>query len=164
MQRRCGTFGTDYCAADFAEDMFEIAMAARRWYEIARPDFPFARMTFFADNTHVHNLLEEEIKRLLKPWPAGPGLVRAQLMRAPTYSGDIMQCIEHVHPYICDEWWREMFEERCHDEDMYEAALSELFYNKVEPRFVQHTVNRLRVLLKYIKDKGTGDYADPQLV
>ena len=47
---------------------------------------------------------------------------------------------------------------------MYEAALSVILYNKVEPHIAQHTVIRLSVPLKHIKGEDTGDYADPQAV
>jgi hypothetical protein len=76
---------------------------------VAAADLVNALVAFMADNTHVHNLTDEEIARITGP--TGPLVSADQIRRAPRYSGDIMQCIEHVHAILASQWWRERFEE-----------------------------------------------------
>jgi hypothetical protein len=165
MQKRNGKWGPGYNASDFFEDLWDIAEKAREWYNEQPRDFPFSRIVFMADNTHVHNLTDEEIARITGP--TGPLVSAAQIRRAPRYSGDIMQCIEHVHAILASEWWRERFEEGQPSSDDCLAQLHAKFFGTepdsgITPDMVAAMVARLKVLLKHIVEVGTGGYASPK--
>lgn len=162
MQRRDGTQGVGFNAADFAEVLNEVAWAARAWYNQEPRDFPFSRIKIMCDNTHVHNLLPEELEALCGP--CGPLESEQQIVRAPRYSGDIMQCIEHVHAIICSAWWQDRFDDGECLPELREQELSAVFYDLITPKQQARNVAKLRLLLKYIVEKNTGDYADPRLV
>ena len=162
MQRRDGSWGVGFNAADFAETFNDIVWAARAWYHQEPRDFPFSAIKFVCDNTFVHNLLEEELDDL--DGPCGPLASRDQIVRAPRYSGDIMQCIEHVHAIICSAWWLHRFEDGECVPELRESELSGVFFNLITASEQSRNVAKLRLLLKYIVAEGTGGYADPRLV
>ena len=114
------------------------------------------------DNTHVHNLLPEELAELCGP--CGPLVSEQQIMRAPRYSGDIMQCIEHVHAIICSSWWQSRFDDGECLPELREKELSKEFFDLITARQQASNVAKLRRLLAYIVQQHTGDYADPRLV
>lgn len=115
------------------------------------------------DNPNFHNLDEGQKAHLLKPGVLLDSL--DQLQQPPPYSGDFMQCIEHVHGWICSEWWKERFRSGTPEtNEEREAELSNLFYTLVGPDSVRKNVLKLLRLLDHVVQQGTGDYAPPGLV
>ena len=115
------------------------------------------------DNPSIHNLDEGQKAQLLRPGVLLDSL--DQLQNPPKYSGDMMQCIEHVHAWICSEWWKDRFRngDPLTNEDR-EAALGSIFYKLVTSESVTKNIDKLMRLLQHIDEVGTGDYAPPDLV
>lgn len=119
------------------------------WRERGPPIFMF-------DGPSFHKLTEEHITDLIKG-----GLIkyRWQLMTAPRYSGDFMQCVEHGHAIISQAWFKqriieggpETWQER--EEQLLAIALQTLTAESVAKN-----VARLPALLQHIKSVGTGGY------
>lgn len=141
----------------------QIILAARRAWKEAYPNTPFRECIFMYDNPSIHNLDEGQKAQLLRPGVLLDSL--DQLQNPPKYSGDMMQCIEHVHAWICSEWWKDRFRngDPLTNEDR-EAALGSIFYKLVTSESVTKNIDKLMRLLQHIDEVGTGDYAPPDLV
>lgn len=136
---------------------------ARRLWQEANPDRPFSECKFMYDNPGFHNLDAEQKGCLLEPGVLLDDL--EQLQRPSPYSGDFMQCIEHVHGWICAEWYKQCFRDGIpQTNEQREADLQYLFYSKVTPATVRATVERLWRLLEVIVQENTGGYAPTRFV
>jgi hypothetical protein len=127
-----------------------------RWAE-AFPDRPFKESIFCYDNPSFHNLTKEEAEYLVRP---GELLDSAdQRMNLAPYSGNLMQCIEHVLAIICNQWMQDRFREGdSMDVQLYEAELSGIFYKKISAEGVSSNVEKLWLLLYHLQQDGTGGY------
>jgi hypothetical protein len=96
---------------------------------------------------------------------AGDLVDREQLQYAPRYSGDFMQCIEHVHGIICRKWWVKRMKDGQHGEwEVWEEELRSIFFGCIDAAGVQANCDKVRELVKSVVKAETGDYADPRLV
>lgn len=76
-----------------------------------------------------------------------------------------MQCIEHTHAIICQQWWKERFRYGWQrDPEALEASLRNIFWHTITPEGVTHNVDKLWKLINYIVQTNTGDYAPPSYV
>lgn len=109
------------------------------------------------DNPSFHKLSPE----LLQACNIGTSSV----MRPPRYSGDFMQCIEHVHGYVCQAFQRKMYVHglREYDFEKHSELLEDTFFATVTPKAVAANCEKLQVLVKHVLDTKTGDYAPPRL-
>ena len=143
--------------------LIKIITSARQQWAEAYPDTPFEECIFMYDNPSFHNLNEAQKTHLVQPGVLLDSL--DQLQNPPTYSGDMMQCIEHVHSWICSEWWKDRF---CNGEQLTvedrEASLSTIFYDQVSAKSVRKNVHKLVRLLDHIVAQGDGGYAPQNLV
>ena len=143
----------------------ELARIIKRTWELWGDDDTFINVTFMMDNPSVHQLSKTDIKRLKLE---GHLKSKKQLRYAPRYSGDFMQCIEHVHAIICQRWWmRRMRMGGCELKggwEVWEGELRAVFFEMISAKGVQANVEKLKKLLAYIAREETGDYARPDLV
>lgn len=162
LQNRNGEVGKGMNSAEWCHVLEHIIKHARASWAEAHPDVPFSECIFMYDNPSFHNLDEGQKAHLLRPGVLLDSL--DQLQQPPCYSGDLMQCIEHVHALICSEWWKDRFRngEPLTNEER-EADLSTIFYKRVGPDSVKANVRKLMRLIDYIIQTGTGDYAPPSL-
>lgn len=124
-------------------------------------DIPFEKAIFMYDNPTFHRLSEVQKQWLLQKTP----LVSAhQLKNPPCYSGDFMQCIEHVHAIICRRWWVERLGRDGEGTwEIWEAELQAIFNDTISAEGVSNNVLKLCQLLAHVSEKGTGDYAPSNL-
>ena len=141
----------------------QIIIHARQAWKEAYPDTPFRECIFMYDNPNFHNLDEGQKAQLYQPGVLLDSL--DQLQNPPPYSGDMMQCIEHVHSWICGEWWKDRFRYGCPvTNEEREAALGTIFYTLVSADSVKKNVLKLIKLLEHIVHEKTGGYGPPDLV
>jgi hypothetical protein len=112
---------------------------------------------FAYDNPNVHKLPPQLLK--------STGIDKTALLRPPRYSGDIMQCIEHVHALVCSAYEKERFRagNRAFDLEQDGEHLTATFYDKVTPEGVAKNCAKLTQLLEHVCEAGTGDYAPQRL-
>ena len=117
------------------------------------------KVIFMYDNDGRHNVDKEYIVEHSE-------LVHTkQLQRAPRYSGDFMQCIEHVHGIICRKWWHERVVQKERGEWLdWELALMDIFWDVVDCEGIKENCHKVMDLVAYLVEHNTGDYAPPQLV
>ena len=163
LQNKDGNVGKGFNSEEWCNVLEEIIKAARRSWAEAYPNTPFSECIFMYDNPGFHNLDVGQKAHLLKPGKLLDSL--DQLQQPPRYSGDMMQCIEHVHSWICSAWFKQRFREGepTNNADR-EAQLSSLFYELVTPESVRKNVDKLVRLLNYMVEKNDGGYAPPRLV
>ena len=148
-----------------------ISEAYIRWHESPlTKDLPWRECIFMYDNPRVHNLnaVDKSALRRSRNFPEGLVDPDYQLQSPPTYSGDFMQCIEHVHGIICDAWWKQRFRGECGDVhagwEQHEYDLVGVFERLISPESVGKNVDKLVELLQYVVEQGTGDFAPLRLV
>lgn len=163
LQNKDGSVGKGFNSEEWCMVLAEIIKAARRSWAEAYPDTPFSECIFMFDNPSFHKLDEGQKAFLLCPGTLLDSL--DQLQQPPRYSGDMMQCIEHVHSWICSAWFQQRFREGepTNNADR-EAQLSTLFYELVTAESVRKNVDKLMRLLSYMVEKNDGGYAPPRLV
>ena len=163
LQNKDGSQGKGMNSNEWCWVLENIIINARKAWVEAYPDTPFSQCIFMYDNPSIHNLDVGQKAQLLRPGLLLDSL--DQLQQPPKYSGDMMQCIEHIHSWICSEWWRVRFREGepLSNEDR-EAGLSNIFYEQVSPDSVRKNVQKLVRLLEHIVEQGTGGYGPPDLV
>lgn len=122
----------------------------------------FHNVIFMMDNPSIHQLDEHDYERLLL---AGYLKSREQIQFAPKYSGDFMQCIEHVHGIICRKWWHLRMQHGTGEgwED-WEKELSKIFFDTITAEGVLKNCAKVLKLVKWLVSKKTGGYAPPNLV
>lgn len=130
-------------------------------YEQCPDKSKFGEITFMYDNPSFHRLTDEEKLDIYHDT-----MLESvdQLQNPPRYSGDFMQCIEHVHGYICGAWSntrlidgdKKTWEER-------EAELLRIFNEMVTAENVTANVHKLLELLEWIVEDGTGGYPPSRL-
>lgn len=130
-------------------------------YDLCPDKSKFGEITFMYDNPSFHRLTEDEKLDILQET-----MLESvdQLQNPPRYSGDFMQCIEHVHGYICGAWANERLADG-HKKTWqeHEADLRRIFNEKVTAENVTANVHKLVKLLERIKKDGTGGYAPSAL-
>jgi hypothetical protein len=144
---------------EWVDELALIIRAARRaWND----DATFHKVIFMFDNPRFHQMDEQHYVQLEL---AGDLVSRKQLKTAPRYSGDFMQCIEHVHAIICNKWWVKRMRDGQHGGwQVWEEELRSIFFGVIDAAGVQANCDKVHELVKDIADRGTGDYADPRLV
>ena len=141
-------------------DMLEKIIEAA-WKKWDNPE-TFHLVIFMCDNPSIHQLGDEHYEQLLL---AGRLKSRDQIQFAPRYSGDFMQCIEHVHGVICRKWWwLRMANGTSQGWEQWEAELKEIFFKTVNAEGVSKNCAKVQKLVQWVKNNGTGGYAPPNLV
>lgn len=141
------------------DELANIIRAARKAWN---NDETFGKVIFMFDNPRFHRFEEVHYKQLEL---AGDLVDRGQLQYAPRYSGDFMQCIEHVHGIICRKWWVKRMKDGQHGEwEVWEEELRSIFFGCIDAAGVQANCDKVRELVKSVVKAETGDYADPRLV
>lgn len=109
------------------------------------------------DNPNFHNLSKDGAEAMAKY-----GYGEDNRANPPPYSGDFMQCIEHVHGYVCDEFQKVCFRERLgkFDPEIHGNAVREVFFDMVTGDSVKANCLKVSQLMKYIVDNNTGGYAN----
>lgn len=136
-------------------------IARKRWTEV-HPSRPFSECKFIYDNPNMHNISAEDLD-----WLQVAGYLDDidQLISPPVYSGDFMQCIEHVHAIICQAWFKERFRKGTPETvEMREEELSQIFFKSVTASGVTKNVDQLWQLVNYVHVQDTGDYAPPDII
>jgi hypothetical protein len=92
-------------------------------------------------------------------------LGKGNVERPPRYSGDFMQCIEHVHAYVCAAFDRDSFEagNPVFDMEADFARMKACFEAKVTPEGVTRNCRKVMRLVRYIVQQGTGGYAPAKM-
>ena len=140
----------------------ELALIIRRARELRDDDKTFHKVIFMSDNPRFHQLEEVHFQQLLL---AGDLVSRDQIQYAPRYSGDFMQCIEHVHAIICRKWWIKRMKDGMQGEwEVWESELRSIFFGVIDAAGVQANCAQVRELAEHVFKANTGDYADPRLV
>jgi hypothetical protein len=87
------------------------------------------------------------------------------VVRPPRYSGDFMQCIEHVHAIVCAEFQRQRFRQgrAPFDVDADGAHLKEVFFSKVTAAGVRANCEKVMRLVSHVAEQGHGGYAISKL-
>lgn len=122
----------------------------------------FGHPIFMYDNPSFHKLSQRDKEALRLDTPMQS---LDQLQQPPPYSGDFMQCIEHVHANICNAWYKQRLQRGAaatlqgHREE-----LEYIFQTKVTAQSVSDNVDKLMMLLAHVAVTGTGDYAPLDLV
>ena len=121
----------------------------------------FKDVIFMYDNPSFHNLTDEEKEDLVACTPLDN---IGQLQHPPRYSGDFMQCIEHVHSIICNEWWSTRLKYKSAKQwEAREGELQSIFMKTVTAQTVTDNLTKLLHLCEYVAAVGTGDYAPLEL-
>lgn len=139
-----------------------LAQIIKRSWEIWGDDDTFHTVIFMFDNPRFHQMDPADLDRLLLE-----GYLKSadQLQHAPRYSGDYMQCIEHVHSIICKKWWRKRVVMGCGpDWQAWEQELRSIFFATINAKGVWDNCEKVQELMKYVIKKGTGGYAPANLV
>jgi hypothetical protein len=112
---------------------------------------------FIYDNPHNHNMTSEQ----LFACHLGKGTV----IRPPRYSGDFMQCIEHVHGYVCAAYLKDYYRAgvKGYNVDVEQDRLRKVFFEKVTADGIALNCIKLMKLVKRVRDDGNGGYAPPDL-
>ena len=122
----------------------------------------FWKVRFMFDNPSFHQLSETDITRLLLE---GYLKTRKQLCSPPRYSGDFMQCIEHVHAIICRIWWIRRLEQPQRPEwSDWEKDLEEIFRETITAEGVAKNCEKVKELMAWLVENDTGGYAPLNLV
>lgn len=141
-------------------DMLERIIEAA-WHKWGDPE-TFHTVIFMMDNPSIHQLTDDDYARLLL---AGRLVSRDQIQFAPRYSGDFMQCIEHVHGVICKKWWwLRMAHGTSEGWEQWEEELSKVFFRTINAKGVSKNCEKVQKLVQWVKKDGTGGYAPPNLV
>lgn len=162
LQTKKGKSASGVTCVEWLKHLGAITTAARKRWQEVHPDRPFSECKFIYDNPNFHNITAED-----RDWLQQSGYLDDidQLISPPVYSGDFMQCIEHVHAIICEAWFKERFrkgtpagvEERAKE-------LEEIFYTTISAAGVTANVDKLWKLVNFVYDQGTGDYAPPDII
>lgn len=144
---------------EFCDRLEEIIEEA--YYKWDNPD-TFEEVKFMYDNPQFHQLDERAMERLELH---GFLRDRKQLLNPPAYSGDFMQCIEHVHGIICHKWWKARLGKDLSElwED-WEAELQAIFKRAITAEGVTKNCHKVVRLCEHILQEKTGGYAPPNLV
>lgn len=163
LQKKTGEVARGMTCSEWCLTLSEIIQNARKLWQQANPDRPFGECIFMYDNPSFHNISEEDKQWLLET----PGLLERidQLQRPPPYSGDFMQCIEHVHAVICDRWWYHRFRNGTPSSVAeQENQLYQIFWDVINPKGVTANCDKVWDLINYVVEQDTGDYAPPSMV
>jgi hypothetical protein len=122
---------------------------------------------YMYDGPRFHQLTAEDVDEVCMR----TGVQPRQLQHPPRYSGDMMQCVEHVHGTICDAWWNERAWNACKPDappfdssrEVDFAALERIFKCRITPESVAANVVKLKKLLRAMKKRGTGEFEDKHL-
>lgn len=92
-------------------------------------------------------------------------LGRSNVVRPPRYSGDFMQCIEHVHAIVCTEYQKQRFRQGRVPFDVAAdgAHLKEVFFSKVSAAGVLANCSKVMRLVSHVAEQGHGGYATSKL-
>lgn len=113
----------DVPAANLTKDEFAVALGEISKIMHTEYNMKFNRTGKVAfDNPRNHDLSKLQY--------TGCNLGRSNVIRPPRYSGDFMQCIEHVHAIVCAEFQRQRFRQGRvpFDVDVDGAHLKEVFF------------------------------------
>ena len=115
------------------------------------------RPTWAYDNPNFHNLSRAQLTMC--------NIGTHNVIRPPRYSGDFMQCIEHVHGFVCDAFKKENFQtgREAYSMEVHGAKLSALFFRMVTPNGVLRDCRNVMALVKHISDANDGGYAPPNM-
>ena len=139
-----------------------LAQIIKRAWEIWGNDETFHTVIFMFDNPRFHEIDDVAYDRLFLE---GYLKSKDQLQRAPRYSGDFMQCIEHVHSIICKKWWRRRVILGVGPEwQDSENELRSIFFDTINSKGVSENCEKVQELVRAVVAKGTGGYAPPALV
>lgn len=162
LQTKKGRSAEGVTCSEWLRHLCAIATKARKCWERVHLNRPFSECKFIYDNPRVHNIEPDDLD-----WLQTAGYLDDidQLIRPPVYSGDFMQCIEHIHAIICDAWFKERFRNGTPaGVEMRHEQLSRIFYKVVSAAGVTRNVDKVWKLVNHVCDRGTGDYAPPDLV
>jgi hypothetical protein len=111
---------------------------------------------FAYDNPHNHDLSKAQL--------VGCNLGTKNVLRPPRYSGDFMQCIEHVHSHVCAEFHKQRFRAGRPDFDVQREGdrLHEIFEDKVTADRVLNDCMRVIQLVEHVRHTD-GGYAPTRM-
>lgn len=139
----------------------EFAFHLQKMAEIvhARWDYSLCayRPTWAFDNPNFHKLSRAQLTMC--------NIGRNNVQRPPRYSGDFMQCIEHVHGFVCMAFKKENFQtgREAYNMEVHGAKLRALFLRMVTPNGVLRDCRNVMALVKHISDANDGGYAPPNM-
>ncbi len=95
----------------------------------------------------------------------GCNLGKNNIIRPPRYSGDFMQCIEHVHATVCSEFQKQRFREGRMPFDLEKdgAHLKKVFFDMVCGEGVRNNCAKVMRLVSHVAEQGHGGYAISKL-
>lgn len=87
------------------------------------------------------------------------------VIRPPRYSGDFMQCIEHVHAFVCSEYQKQRFRDGNGPFDVAKDGvhLERVFFETVNAQGVRKNCEKVRLLVAHVAEQGHGGYATCKL-
>jgi hypothetical protein len=139
-----------------------IKLAHEAWIKSGHAASTFHKVRFMFDNPGFHGVDDTDVKRLLLK---GYLQSEKQLCQPPRYSGDFMQCIEHVHAIICRIWWRKRLEMEDRGEwEQWERDLREIFMETITAEGVTNNCKKVIQLMEWLVENDTGGYAPLNLV
>lgn len=141
-------------AEEFGDHLQKIALIVHaRWDYEKCPHRP----TFVYDNPNFHNLSAKQLTAC--------NIGKANVQRPPRYSGDFMQCIEHVHGYVCAAFIKKHFQtgREAFDTEKHGNMLRQLFLRMVKPSGVLADCCNVMELVKHVRDVSFGRYAPPNM-
>jgi hypothetical protein len=138
--------------ADMLEAIINAAYAA--W----PADGTWKEVVFVFDNPSFHAIDDITLDR----FKLGGRLrdVKEQLQHPPRYSGDFMQCIEHVHGSLCSAWrTSRLMLGTSNDFATNDCQAQRFFRETVSRESVTKNIKRLTKLLEYLVEADTGGWA-----
>jgi hypothetical protein len=135
---------------EFYVHMEQITTTVHAWW--SSRDIEGAPIMMY-DCPHFHDLKDYQLQAL--------HLGVSNVQRPPRYSGDFMQCIEHVHAYVCAAFDKDLLEagNPAYDVDAHFARMQACFETKVTPEGVTKNCRKVMRLVRYIVKQGHGGYA-----
>jgi len=162
LQTKKGKTAKSTTQQEWFDVLSAIIHAAHEAWVCKFPRRPFKECPFVYDNPSFHQLSEVDKLRLLHQTPLED---LCQLQQPARYSGDMMQCIEHVHAIICQAWYKERLTQGTQTDHVERGkTLQRIFRSHITSESVTKNVVRLRKLLQHLVNTGTGEYAPLKLV
>lgn len=121
-------------------------------------DGTWKEVVFVFDNPSFHAIDDITLDR----FKLGGRLrdVKEQLQHPPRYSGDFMQCIEHVHGSLCSAWrTSRLMLGTSNDFATNDCQAQRFFRETVSRESVTKNIKRLTKLLEYLVEADTGGWA-----